>query len=775
MLDNIPLEIRVLPQWVAARENKIPIDPKSNQLADVSNPATWGTFEQARATGLPHIGFVLSEKDPYTFIDLDCPVNSFEVDLHERILNNIDSYTERSQSGKGYHILVKGKVRSARRDHVELYSQLRYIICTGNVVRNAPVREYQTLLENMLRGMSPQASGEGLGGGGLVGGVLVDIEADWTDAEIAERAENAANGDKFLSLWRGEWQDTYPSQSEADLALMSMLAFYSKDNEQVRRLFRYSKLGQREKATKNDTYLNYALRRIRANELPEVDSSLLKARAQAIAAEAAQRQAPSANSGALPSNVSQVAHSTGGEVSLVAPVPLVTGNNDAAEGQHSDGCTFPPNLIGEVADYIYRAAPRQVKEVALAGALTLVSGVASRQYNISGTGLNLYTVLLAKTGIGKEGAATGISTLLKAVRCKVPMIEQFRGPATFASAPAIAKSLVEKPCQFMLMGEFGTWLKDLCDVKAGGPNPLLRRALLDLYQKSGRGQILMGTEYSDVTKNAKSVDSPSLVILGESTPETFFEGLDTSMLTSGLLPRFLTIEYTGERKALNEGRGCEPSEGLVERFTNLAVRVLQLAQNHSHILVTKTAEAKALSDAFEREATSRINQNPGVGQSEMWNRAHLTMLRLAGLYAVADNPDCPTVSEAGVAWSIALLKRSIHSILSRFEAGEVGTGDGRQLAELRKLIKEYYEKKPAESYKVPDSLYEKGYLSYAYLQRRTCSKASFSNAKIGATASLKSALDTLISTGELVPIAPARILKECGITQKAFGLGAKSS
>ncbi len=63
------------------------------------------------------------------------------------------------------------------------------------------------------------------------------------DEEILNRARRAANGSRFERLWRGDWRDSYPSQSEADLALCNMLAFWTGgDSDRVDSLFRRSGL-----------------------------------------------------------------------------------------------------------------------------------------------------------------------------------------------------------------------------------------------------------------------------------------------------------------------------------------------------------------------------------------------------------------------------------------------------------------------------------------------------------------------------------------------------
>jgi hypothetical protein len=61
------------------------------------------------------------------------------------------------------------------------------------------------------------------------------------DEALLEKALSARNGQKFARLWRGD-TDGYPSQSEADLALCDLLAFWTQDEAQLDRLFRRSEL-----------------------------------------------------------------------------------------------------------------------------------------------------------------------------------------------------------------------------------------------------------------------------------------------------------------------------------------------------------------------------------------------------------------------------------------------------------------------------------------------------------------------------------------------------
>jgi primase-polymerase (primpol)-like protein len=74
-----------------------------------------------------------------------------------------------------------------------------------------------------------------------------------TDDEVLRRAMAAKNGDKFKRLWEGDTSG-YSSDSEADLALCSLLSYWTGgDRQRVDRLMARGALGQREKwATRPD-------------------------------------------------------------------------------------------------------------------------------------------------------------------------------------------------------------------------------------------------------------------------------------------------------------------------------------------------------------------------------------------------------------------------------------------------------------------------------------------------------------------------------------------
>ena len=271
--ENLPLEMRLLAQWCVTpgtADDKAPRDPKRGRrdFASTTDPSTWSDFETACRVALERgwlIGFVFTASDTFACIDLDVKPDTSpeQIALYERIVANFDSYTEVSRSGLGLHILLVANIGpGCKRDGVEVYSQERFLICTGDQWGNRQIADRQDMLANMVSQMRPDDYSPVL---------LKDEPERDEDSVIIERALRAANGEKFRSLANGVWQGRYKSVSEADMALLGIIAFYTSSNEQARRIFRKTELGKREKVTKNDRYLDMTLVPIRSRQAAEAE------------------------------------------------------------------------------------------------------------------------------------------------------------------------------------------------------------------------------------------------------------------------------------------------------------------------------------------------------------------------------------------------------------------------------------------------------------------------------------------------------------------------
>jgi putative DNA primase/helicase len=258
---NIPQELKQTPQWVVwkyeAREGKEkpqkPPFSSSGKRASVSDPKTWTSFENALDTfrnGVYRgIGYMLT--GGLTVIDLDESISGGQIKKDAlEIIRLANSYTEISPSGKGLHILLFGSVPGNARRHgkVEMYDSARYITMTGNRLPNTPsiMRADQEAINTIhTKYISP------------IEQPTAPKKTDYSnspveDSRVLEKATNARNGAKFTRLWRGE-SSQYPSKSEAHIALISMLIYWTNgDTSQVDRLFRRSGQFDRETAEKWD-------------------------------------------------------------------------------------------------------------------------------------------------------------------------------------------------------------------------------------------------------------------------------------------------------------------------------------------------------------------------------------------------------------------------------------------------------------------------------------------------------------------------------------------
>lgn len=799
---NIPHELRALKQWVVWREGKVPFQVNGT-LADVTNPNTWNSFENcAQALLNPlnlGIGFVFTANDPYSFIDLDNAHGDQAIlATHLKIAHEFNSYSEVSPSGMGLHIIVKGTVIAGRRrSKVEIYSSARYATMTGQVHNNSPIVDCQAQLTQLWEQMGSGPVAQSLYQGN-------DKETD-TDEAIIKKATDAVNGDKFAKLLKGNWQDLYSSQSEADFAFIDILAFYTQNRNQLIRIFRSSPLGFRDKAKRHD-YLSGMISRSFDRMLPPLDFDGMKNALELKLAKdqlalplgsVAQRLEPSAHNGLVvgssPATSTNKTVSDNGSPSAFDAASL--GSNPSAVAKpYSDftasgeaynkseairlSASLPPGLLGEIASFIYQAAPRPVPEVALAAAIGLMAGICGRAYNISGTGLNQYVLLLAMTGAGKEAAASGINKLMNTIKMQVPTSTGFIGPSEISSGSALFKYLGNSSQSFIsLLGEFGLRLQQMSSPNANGSEVSLRRMFLDLYNKSGYSEILHASVYSDKANNTSAVPSPSFSILGESTPERFYGALNEDMISEGLLPRFLLIEYKGNRPPLNEHHtSVIPSFSLVERLASLAAQCETV--NHSNprrvINVNSSPEASRMLFDFDKYADNRINSSNKEVIRQLWNRAHIKVLKLSALIAVGENMIEPVISAHAMTWAADLIQADIAALTERFEAGEIGANsfEVKQAQEIVRMIKEYirspYDK--IEKYmqlKSPKMHHDK-VIPYVYLNKRLAPMSAFRNDRIGGTGALKRTIQNLIDGDRIREVGKVWTTEKYGTNQRCF-------
>ncbi|MBM4200961.1 MAG: hypothetical protein FJ189_06715, partial [Gammaproteobacteria bacterium] len=236
--ENIPDELKPL-RWAVWRAvpradgkvGKPPCNAITGLMIGANKPATWGTFDEAVAAystgGWDGIGVLMEAGNGIVGLDFDrieiiaakgTPLRTLLKRAQEAGI-----YLEKSPGGKGARGFVLGELpgnKGRRKGGIELYNDARFLTVTG------------------------QGKGKVIDGQGLVDELLTIIGGEAAPAPqsvIAPRKADLALVDSLSAwavenhprLWEGHWAaprhemesgPEYPSQSEADFALVGHLA-----------------------------------------------------------------------------------------------------------------------------------------------------------------------------------------------------------------------------------------------------------------------------------------------------------------------------------------------------------------------------------------------------------------------------------------------------------------------------------------------------------------------------------------------------------------------
>lgn len=435
---------------------------------------------------------------------------------------------------------------------------------------------------------------------------------------------------------------------------------------------------------------------------------------------------------------------------------------------------MPPGFVGNLASFIYQQAPRPVAEVAVVGALGLMAGVAARAWQIPGSGLNLYIVLVARSAIGKEAMHSGIARLVAAAGEQCLTAGQFVDFGDFVSGPALIKTCLGNPSFVNVAGEVGhKFLAMAVDRDASMRS--LRKTLTTLYSKSGQYDVAGGLTYSNSESSVASAAGVAFSMIGETTAATFYESITDAMMRDGFMSRFLVVSYDGDRPEKNPAPARRPSQALVDQLVRIMAQAGSAITAKVFQEVTFSGPAQALLDKFEDECDQAIRTaGDDEHQRQLWNRAHLKALRVAALLAVGDNYLSPVVTPEQAEWAVMLMRHGIAAFDRRIRQGDVGVGsDGGRERKVMDLCREFLilpvEKLPAWL-KGGKAMQEAGIVPRRYLQQRTQRLTAFDNHKLGHTAALNMAVKTAMTNGSLMEMKKEALANQYSFFGQAYRL-----
>ena len=237
----------------SGRRTKVPYNPRTGAMARTNDLTTFSDFNTAMKAyaigGYDGIGYRVSEGIGAIDIDHCIREDGSLNDVAASILGIFPTaYFERSPSGTGLRGFFRLSPDFAydktvyyinnRKHGLEVYlpgTTNRFVTVTGDMFRAGNVERDDASLRNLLDTFMKRST--------RISSKTVEPCSYLDDEGVIAHASASESGDKFKALYAGNWEEGYDSQSDADMALVSILAFWCGNvEEQIDRIFRSSGL-----------------------------------------------------------------------------------------------------------------------------------------------------------------------------------------------------------------------------------------------------------------------------------------------------------------------------------------------------------------------------------------------------------------------------------------------------------------------------------------------------------------------------------------------------
>jgi hypothetical protein len=359
---------------------------------------------------------------------------------------------------------------------------------------------------------------------------------------------------------------------------------------------------------------------------------------------------------------------------------------------------WPPGLMGELAKAALDAANHPRKEIAIVSTIGVLSGICGRKFNIHGTGLNTYTLLVAKTGTGKDAIPTFIQKLFYSLNDSTKAITHL-GSGRFTGPKGIINQMIPARSQINILSEAGLLMQS-----TAGDTKGITRMLLNAYGRSGAGQYTMGETYSKQEDCIPALSSPAMSIIYESTPETLIDVIHNSgSLENGSLPRQSIFRIFGDRPPLN----FNAYQSIIPQSVKDRIKELvhdcysaQTAEVHDvwNIEFGPMEERiHLLSEKYTNKHNSLSESDPLA--SAMYGRCWVKMIKYAALVTAINEKKLMLTREA-VDWAEAMIEYEIAGLAMFFDGSSNSVMDelarGFVGKSIIKLIQRKYSKEVSQ-------------------------------------------------------------------------------
>jgi len=345
-----------------------------------------------------------------------------------------------------------------------------------------------------------------------------------------------------------------------------------------------------------------------------------------------------------------------------------------------------PGFIHQVMDLNLRGAIRPQPEIALAGAVSLLSTVTGRKVcGETRLRTNNYIIAICDTGGGKDRSLKLNKDLLLAAG-----LEKYIPMEDLASAAALVNSMTVQPSILLQIDEIGKFLRTTKDEKANPHLAEVATVLMKFF--SCANSFYSGKGYAAIDKK-KSIVNPHLCLFGVSVPQSVMESISVENMTDGLMSRLLIIEASDHNpSAVRYPVFSDPCEELIEELKYWD----QYNPGSGNLSGLNTPQPRVLYDGpgvndmfYEAEEWYRSQREAGEPGAALWTRAAEKARKLALVYQLSADRESTELSQEATRWALDvvlyLTKRMI--FLSRD-----WVSDSRLGADKNKIVRRLREK-----------------------------------------------------------------------------------
>lgn len=336
----------------------------------------------------------------------------------------------------------------------------------------------------------------------------------------------------------------------------------------------------------------------------------------------------------------------------------------------------PGGLLSDIARWVNSTSPSPNAAFSVMSAVAFFAGLHGRRHlTPDGLGLNVYIVLVAGSGFGKDRPIKAVKQLASAIGRK-----HIVGPNDFASDSALEYILRHQPCLVLPMDEFGMVLSS--SGRMADPYSRARRkSLLELYSSSTSewvAKVRAGDAGKDNRPPRAAIEWPTLSIIAGTTPETFYDGLGDDAFTSGLMARLLIVSVDTPPELIEIDGFPTVPESLSNAIKLTLPDLSSGADNAAERPVKVTTARWQGSDAKARlKEIRKWARDVGIDDPHrglIVNRAGDFVSKLATLRSISRNTKLSQVTLDDIEWGFAIVLRSIKTIedgAERFMSGSI--------------------------------------------------------------------------------------------------------